>query len=281
MQQRTAAGQFWLTPARVDLIYQDQWGQGWSLHALPQQQGPTVDLPVRVGAQGVPMRLLAVRVSPQEAARRRERANKQITGPHKGIQRPNERPAQRKRSSAGKMPQPRKRRQMSAGRVQLADWTILLSNVPPCQLSVSEAVVLMRCRWQEELFWKLLKQIGRIDTWRSANPDRIVTEILAKLLAQVLTHWMMLVECWQAPNRSLVKARQVSQWLASSLALGVAGIVPLVPIVEVTAHTMGSGCRVGPRRGRPATSQLLADPSLIHQRANQPEKLISSSVDAY
>src|SRR5258707_1336520 len=277
MQQREAAGQYWLTPAKADLIYRDQRGQRWDLASLLQhQQGKTVDLPVRVGAQEVPMRLLEVRVSPEEAARRRERANKQITGPHKGVQRPNERPSRVKRTSAGKMPQPRKRRQTSAGRRKLLGWTILLTNVPVEKLSVQEAVVLMRCRWQEELFWKLLKQIGRIDTWRSGKPDRILAEILAKLLGQVLTHWLMLLQCWQAPNRSLVKARQVSQWLASSLALGVAGVVPLEPMVLLTGHTMGSGCRVGPRQKRPATYQLLANPSLLQRSKNQPAMLSNS-----
>jgi IS4 transposase len=71
---------------------------------------------------------------------------------------------------------------VSAARLRLADWTILLTNVPPELPSVEEALVLARCRWQIELLWKLWKQHGKIDTWCSEKPYRILTEIYAKLL---------------------------------------------------------------------------------------------------
>jgi hypothetical protein len=67
------------------------------------------------------------------------------------------------------------------------DWTILLTNVPHELLSIDEALVLARCRWQIELCWKLWKQVGKVDTWRSAKPYRILTEIYAKLLGCVIT----------------------------------------------------------------------------------------------
>jgi hypothetical protein len=43
----------------------------------------------------------------------------------------------------------------------------------------------MRLRWQIELFWKLWKQEGKIDTWRSNKPQRILTEVSAKLLGVI------------------------------------------------------------------------------------------------
>ena len=102
-----------------------------------------------------------------------------------------------------------------------------------------------------------------MDTWRSAKPYRILTELYAKLLGCLITHWVTLLECWQAPNRSMVKARHVMQWMAPVLALGVAGVIPLETMVHCTSHTMASGCTVNARRKRPAAYQLVDNPKLI------------------
>src|SRR5205085_3431503 len=81
----------------------------------------------------------------------------------------------------------RKGKKISAARLRLADWTIVLTNVPHALLSVQEALVLLRVRWQIELLWKLWKQHGKLDTWRSYKPERILTEFCAKLLGLVIT----------------------------------------------------------------------------------------------
>ncbi|HZR43027.1 MAG TPA: hypothetical protein VFB12_23105 [Ktedonobacteraceae bacterium] len=40
-------------------------------------------------------------------------------------------------------------------------------------LSLQEALVLLRQRWQMEMLYQLWKQYGRIDEWRTANPWRV------------------------------------------------------------------------------------------------------------
>jgi hypothetical protein len=105
--------------------------------------------------------------------------------------------------------------------------------------------------------------VGKVDTWRSAKPYRILTELYAKLLGCLITHWLTLLECWQAPNRSMGKARHVMQWMAPLLALGVAGVIPLEEMVQRISHTMASGCTVNARRKRAATYQLVENPQLI------------------
>ena len=80
-----------------------------------------------------------------------------------------------------------KRKKVSAARLRLADWTILLTNVAREKLSVQEALVLVRCRGPIELLWKLWKQHGKLDTWRSSQRERILTQISAKLLGLVIT----------------------------------------------------------------------------------------------
>jgi hypothetical protein len=139
----------------------------------------------------------------------------------------------------------------------------LITNVAHTLLTVDEVLLLARCRGPLELCWKLWKQVGKVDTWRSAKPYRILTEIYAKLLGCLITHWLTLLECWQAPNRSMVKARQVVQWMAPVLALGVAGVIPLETMVQRTSSSMASGCTVNARRKRPAAYQLVENPQLI------------------
>jgi hypothetical protein len=159
-------------------------------------------VPVYLGKrERLPVRLIARRVDPEQAKRRRANATRSVEGKPKGVQRPN---ARKGRPAGAKRQRQRKCRKTGQARLQLLDWTILVTNVPKALLSVDEA----RCRWQIELLWKLWKQVGKVDTWRSAKPYRILTEIYAKLLGCLITHWVTLLECWQAPNRSLVKARR-------------------------------------------------------------------------
>lgn len=261
MRARGKQGQYWITQAKASLSIIDQRGQFWELLSyLEAQKADEVDVQVFVGKQErLPVRLLAVRVSPEEALRRRSRANKQIPHPPKGSQALIPGKGKPKEQRGGK----RKRKKVSPARLRLAGWTIVLSNVPKEKLCVQEALVLLRCRWQIELLWKLWKEHGKLDTWRSYKPERILTEIYAKLLGLVITHWFLLIGCWQAPNRSLVKAKQLVEWMTPCLALAFAGVVPLETVVGRTALAMGSGCTINSRHAQPNTYQLLDQPTLI------------------
>jgi len=261
MRQREKLGQYWLTQAKATLTIVDAAGQCWDLLSfLRAHSGEEVDVQVVVGKrERLPVRLIAVRVSAEEAKRRREGANGRITHRPKGCQAPLPGKRKPKAQRQGK----RKGKQVSAARLRLADWTIILTNVPQDLLRVQEALVLLRCRWQIELLWKLWKQHGKLDTWRSYKPQRILTELYAKLLGLLITHWEVVVGCWQAPTRSLLKAKQVVQWMTPCLALALADIVPVQLIVERTAQMMQTGCTINSRRTRPNTCQLLAEPRLV------------------
>jgi len=115
----------------------------------------------------------------------------------------------------------------------------------------------------DDLLWKLWKQHGKLDTWRSMKPYRVLTEIFAKLLGLVITHGLTLLGCWLAPNRSLDKARQVVQWMAPGLALALAGDGSLERVIERTAATLQRGCTLNTRHKRPTPSQLVDNPKLI------------------
>src|SRR5260370_16367785 len=233
MRAHGKAGRYWLTAAKAGTLLIDERGQCWDLVSwLRAQKGDEVDVQLYLGKQErLAVRLIARRVSPEQAKLRRARAHRSREGKARGGQRPN--PPNRRPPGARRKRQ-RKCRKTSKARLHLLEWPILVTNVPQELLTVEEALVLARCRWQIELLWKLWKQLGKLDTWRSAKAYRILTEIYAKLLGLLITHWVTLIACWQAPNRSLVQAWQVAQWMAPILALGVAGGVALGAVLATT-----------------------------------------------
>ncbi|MDQ2887010.1 MAG: IS4 family transposase [Chloroflexota bacterium] len=259
---------FWLTPAKSSVCLYDARGIKSTLETYlkSHQQDSQVDEWVQLGAdERLPVRLIAVRTSPQQAQKRRERAcaTRYMPRGRKGVQRCGARrstptPVLKKKSKSR-----HKSMRSSASKLRLADWTILLSNVPDARLSVDEALVLMRLRWQEELLWKLWKQYGKIDTWRSEKAVRIETEIYAKLLALLIEHWMDLLGCWQDPRRSLRKAQQMSQWAAPVLSFALLGEMDLDRTITRITGAMNKGCRIDSRCSRFNTYQLLESPSRI------------------
>lgn len=261
MRERSQAGQFFLTQAKASVRLRDERGLWWDLpRFLSKQPEGEVDVRVVLGKrEQVPVRLIAVRLSEEQANRRRARAGACITHPPKGCQ------AQRvgEPKSQGQRQGKQKHKRVSPARLRLADWTILVTNVPQEQVSVQEALVLARYRWQLELFWKLWKQEGKVDTWRSQKAERIETEIFAKLVGLLLTHWLTLIGCWASPTRSLVKAKQVVEWMTPCVALALAGVVSLEVVVQRTGQIMESGCQVDTRRHRPSAGQLIQHPKLI------------------
>ena len=139
----------------------------------------------------------------------------------------------------------------------LAAWTILITNIPASMLSQSEALVLVKVRWQIELLFKLWKSHGKVDEWRSKKPEQILCEVYAKLLAMVVQHWVLAVSCWVYPERSLVKAAQVVREQAPALASARAHLDRLSEVLETIQTILKRTARLSPRRKHPNTYQLL------------------------
>jgi hypothetical protein len=150
----------------------------------------------------------------------------------------------------------------SARKLALADWTLLVTNAPPDVLSIREALVLARARWQIELLFKLWKSEGRIDEWRTADPDRVLCEVYAKLTAMVIQHWLLLVGCWLYADRSLTQAAQAVRDHVVTLILVLPSRRGLVGVLAAIGRGLAAGCRINRRRRKPNLFQLLTDPSL-------------------
>jgi len=190
-----------------------------------------VDLPICIGTkEHLPVRLLALRL-PQEVADQRRRKLRQEA------------------RDKGETP--------SQVRLTYADWTILVTNLPNDKLSLSEAMVLVRVRWQIELLFKLWKSHGKVDQWRTENPWRILCETYAKLTAMIIQHWLFLVGCWLYPNRSLVKAAQIVRSYAPMLASALVGLIDFAVPIEQIQRCLAAGARLNRRRKHPNTYQLL------------------------
>lgn len=238
LAQLGARDSYWLSRAhRTTAIYDDA-GRRWEMLALLAAQGTAhVDLPISLGVeQRLPARLLAVRV-PQEVADQRRR---------------------RRRAAArdrGRTP--------SAASLAWCAWTIFLTNVPPELLSLREALVLAKARWQVELLFKLWKSHGQIDESRSRKPWRVLTEVVAKLLAMLVQHWLVLTGCWAYPDRSLVKAAQTVRQHALHLASTLACPPLLEHAIGVIHRCLAVGCRLNRRKTKPNTYQFLLDPALL------------------
>jgi Transposase DDE domain len=224
----------WLSRLQVQTAIYDTTGQQWDLLALlAAAPAETVDLAVRLGeGHRLPARLLAVRV-PQAVADERRRRLRAVAR--------------------------QKGRMVSARRLALAAWTMLVTNVPADRLTVREALVLGRARWQIELLFKLWKSHGRVDESRSLKPWRILCEVYAKLLAMVVQHWLCLVSCWLYPHRSLTKAAQTVQKHALHLASAFRRLSALVTAMTIVQRCLTAGCRMNRRKKHPNTYQLLLD----------------------
>ena len=197
---------------------------------LPRQAGDGVELGVLLGQQArLPARLLIQRVSPEVAEQRRQRLLAEAR-------------------DRGKEP--------SAWLLYLADWTIVVTNVPRRLLSWQECLVVLGVRWQIECLFRLWKEGGRIDEWRSHKRWRIVCELCAKLCAMLIQQWLIQVGCWQEPHRSLVKAAQVVRREANRVMVGL-WEGTLERTLREILRCLGSGARLQRRQQYPSTAQRL------------------------
>jgi hypothetical protein len=233
-QERREAGAWSLSRLQVGTMVLDRQGQCLNLlQCAPKQVGQSKELPVLLGSQlRLRMRLLMLRVPKAVAEQRRERLKAEAK---------------------------RRGQTVSEQTLALANWTLLVTDVPRHQLRLTEALVLLRERWQMELLYKLWKQDGQVDEWRTANPWRILCEVYAKLIGLLLQHWLIVLFAWQDAQRSLVKLAQVVRDTGWSIMEALAGFRSLRSALQLIARRMRSGCRMNTRKHRPNSAQLLAN----------------------
>lgn len=215
-------------------------GDGYPLATLLRRQrlrceGPPADLAVELGSEArLPLRLLAWR-APAAVCRKR-RAALRRTARKKG-------------------------QNLSDHALALCAYYVLVTDLAPDELTPDEALVLYRARWQIELLFRLWKSQGGLASSRSANPQRILCEVYAKLLACLLAHWATLTGgLWAVAERSLTKAYQQAQSYALALLAALDDLAALTDALGKLAASLRSGCRINTRNAAPNTCQLLLAP---------------------
>jgi hypothetical protein len=237
LAQMSDDGFYWLTRVKVQCtLYTDASSDDrrYELYQFLQSQDQEgIDVNIRLGkTEKLECRLLAVRVPKEIADRRRRQLRARL-------------------KQKGKTPSQRQ--------LQMADWTVLATNADEQLLSLEDAIVLMRLRWQIELLFKLWKQHGRLDKWRSEKPWRILCELYAKLIGMIVQHWLILTGAWENPAKSLVKALKTIRRHAMQLACAVASgeLHQLIEVCQIIASCLATRCRMNKRKKEPNTYQLL------------------------
>lgn len=178
-RQVAQRGAYFLSRWRSDFaLFDAQTQQPLDLLDLLQNHSQ-LSIELLVGAQEqLPVRLVALRLPAQLAAQRRRRARAN---------------ARRDRAL-----------HLTKRYLKLLDWTILLTNVTPSQLSAQQLLEAYSCRWQIEVLFKTWKshfQLGRLP---SCNPRWVQIQLLAKLLA------IALIQSTFAPNPFVAELRVLS-----------------------------------------------------------------------
>lgn len=238
LQQYDAQGVYFLTRLAPKVkLCRTADGEGQSLLAfLENATGPTLDQRVWVGvAARLPCRLIAVRVPAAVAARRLRRLVK--TAQRKG-------------------------RPVSAEQKALCHWTVLITNASLAKLSVAEAIALQRARWQIEWFIKVWKSEGKMDESHGRRAARVCCELLAKLVALVVQHWVLLVtggpRLESSERRAARRVRRVVRDLLR--ALGAEGPRRLCRVLRRLRRQLGRLAGIRKRRRQPSTVQILEAP---------------------
>lgn len=201
------------------------------LQLLPKEGEASLDRWVRLGAKGqVQARLLAWRV-PEEVVRKRHARIREYARTH-------QKPVQ-------------------ARTLALAHWTIVVTSLPVDRLSLTEAMALLRARWQIELLFKLWKDQCLLDEWRTKKPQRILCEVYAKLLAMLVQHWLLILSCWDDPHRSLFAVAEVIRQQVVTLVHGFTGRLSLRKALSLIVQSVRGQCSIPARSTRPSASRLL------------------------
>jgi len=174
-----------LTRYKAGTVVMDTEGKRLDLTTwLPEQAlsvDQSIEIPVLVGAQAqLPMRLIVQRVPQAVVQQRQARLEEEARRRQEPI------------------------RQTSYA---LAEWTIVLTTAPAALLTAWAALIFLHVRWQIELIFKLWKDQFKIDEWHTTNPWRILCEVHARLIAALLSQWLMSVE--QHSNARYSTARAV------------------------------------------------------------------------
>jgi hypothetical protein len=234
---------YWLSRLQHGTIVRDARGNPVALRKFLTKRADRgiVDVRVRLGEKRLRCRLVAVRVSPEIAARRRQKIRE-------------------KARDHGREP--------SQEYLELQEWTIFITNCPPSLLKWKEVVVLYRARWQIERLFKLWKSYNHLaDRDTKATPARQLAEVYVKLIAVIIQHGILLMTVWLDGRRSLWRAAaSLRDWIGQVIAV-IDQPAELQRVLIRQRQSLAKSARVNSRRKHPSCFQLLNNPELLEYTA--------------
>ena len=193
-EKLTQTGVYWITKFKAGCKLFDAQQQPFCLEKwLASQTSDTINLSCFIGAtKRLPAHLVALRLSEAEANKRRRYIR-----------------------------QDAKRRGLnpSKQRLQLAGWNIYITNIDTDQFTAEQIATLVRIRWQAESMFKSFKSIGKVHTSKSKKPYRVLCEVYAKLIAQLVRHWVMIAIGWRCILYNIIKTAELVGLYARQLTI--------------------------------------------------------------
>ena len=230
----------WMSRMNPSALIQTADGLWWRIDSLLTAQSATtmtIDVPIRLGkTQRVAARLIAIRVPPEVAADRHTHAAAKAK---------------------------KKQRPLSSAQKQLAQWTVFVTNLPPEHITLEEALVLARSRWQIELLFKAWKSLGAIDMHQNVTTARQRCEFYGRLLAVLVQYWVIITCAWEIPDRSLTLAAQALQRSELAILWSLDSIEAFSTTIGKVRTMLHKQLRIVKRKKAPSTVQLLGNPFLL------------------
>jgi hypothetical protein len=221
-------GIYWLTRYKHNLHLTTPDGQAFDLVSFLQNAPATVSCPIIFGkTPAVAGYLIAQRVTPE--------VYQQRLGAWKDLARRRQRPTPDRH-------------------LVLGHGTIYLTNIP--DLTFDQAHILARTRWQIELLFKRWKSQLGLGRSRSADPNRQTTEFYAKLLAALISHWVLLTTAWTTHALSYTLALDIIQSYAHPLLAALANTEALRTLLHQMTDLILATARQSKRACDPRAHQL-------------------------
>jgi hypothetical protein len=236
-----AAGEYFLSRLQFGTAIGPLGGPAVELLSwLSTQGGKFVDRQIWLAkGHGLQCRLIAWRLPPEQANRRRQKLRKQTL------------------SKRGQEP--------IAERLAWCDWTILVTNVPETMLTPTEAAILYRARWQVELLFKRWKSQDLVAVLSGSTAVRQMVRVWSRLIAALLQQWLLVASAWGDPTKSWSKVREAVRRFVGRITTALDQWRELERVLTDLRRAIEKTCRRN-KRTKPGTLELLNDAQLLDFR---------------
>jgi len=155
---------YFICPVYYNAVVKTDQYQASVAEFLLKSKAKSIDRLLEVGTlYSAQLRLVAVRNSKEKAARLRKKVREDYR-------------------KQGRIPSKKK--------LLFCDWTTLITNLSPQQLSAENVIQIYRCRWHIEIFFRDAKSHLRLDLSSSKNRYRFEAQLLAVVLLAAILYFV-------------------------------------------------------------------------------------------